>query len=58
MANRLEWEITRNYGRLRPPERKVADVLLQGGADAVICTSTEKLDKNSKMICSQIYEIQ
>lgn len=45
MEKRLEWEITRKYGSLRPSERKVADYILHCEDDLEKITLTELAQK-------------
>ncbi|MGN8961566.1 hypothetical protein [Bariatricus sp. HCP28S3_D3] len=45
MTNILEWEITRNYRKLRPSERKVADYLLYCEEELDDMTLTELAEK-------------
>ena len=45
MTNILEWEITRNYRKLRPSERKVADYLLHCDEELDDMTLTELAEK-------------
>lgn len=45
MTSILEWEITRNYRKLRPSERKVADYLLQCEEELDDLTLTELAEK-------------
>lgn len=45
MTNILEWEITRNYRKLRPSERKVADYLLHCEEELDDMTLTELAEK-------------
>ncbi len=45
MTNILEWQITRNYRKLRPSERKVADYLLQCEEELDDLSLTELAEK-------------